>query len=74
MRSVATAILEDCLVLQKAGREDLRVLPACSGLRLLRKGSLPMDDDYIWDHCEHGEPNDSDCPHCMDEYTDHERE
>ena len=31
-----------------------------------------MDDDYIWDHCEHGEPNDSDCPDCMDEYSDHD--
>ena len=32
VRYVATVILEDGLVLQKAGREDLRVLPACPGL------------------------------------------
>jgi len=40
LRYVATAILADCLVLQKAGREDLRLLPACSGLRQ-RIGSDP---------------------------------
>ncbi len=27
-----------------------------------------MDDDYIWDHCIHGEPNDTWCQECVDEY------
>ena len=31
-----------------------------------------MDDNYIWDHCEHGEPNDSDCQACMDERLDYD--
>ena len=33
-----------------------------------------MDDDYIWDHCIHGEPNDTDCPYCMDEHLDHDEQ